>query len=113
MIILGAASITLVSYKGYETIDDIILTAAGIAGFMICVFPCQGYCKADALVCGIIHTIAAIIFFGLLAYNSFFLFTKSIGQMTFKKKMRNIIYRICGIGMIAAFGLMLLPHFHV
>jgi hypothetical protein len=113
MIILGAASITLVSYKGYETIDDIILTLAGIAGFMICIFPCRGYCKADASVCSTIHNISAVIFFGLLAYNSFFLFTKSIGQMTFKKKMRNIIYRICGIGMIAAFGLMLLPHFRI
>lgn len=113
MIILGSASMTLVSYKGYELIDDIILTLAGIAGFMICIFPCQGYCKADAAVCSMVHNISAVIFFGLLAYNSFFLFTKSTGQMTFKKKMRNIIYRICGIGMIAAFGLMLLPHFRI
>lgn len=113
MIILGAASITLISYKGYETIDDIVLTVAGIAGFAICIFPCRGYCVADAAFCSMVHNISAIVFFSLLAYNSFFLFTKSTGQMTTKKKIRNIIYRICGIGMIAAFGIMLLPHFRI
>lgn len=113
MIILGSASITLISYKGYELIDDIILTLAGIAGFLICIFPCRGYCVADAALCSMVHNISAIVFFSLLAYNSFFLFTKSTGQMTTKKKIRNIIYRICGIGMIAAFGIMLLPAFRI
>ena len=47
----------------------------------------------------LLQHISAIIFFGLLAYNSFFLFTKSSGVMTDKKKKRNIIYRVCGIGM--------------
>jgi predicted membrane channel-forming protein YqfA (hemolysin III family) len=60
-----------------------------------------------------IHFIAAIIFFGLLAYNSFFLFTKSTGEMTKKKKIRNIIYRICGVGMIASFLILLFPYFRI
>lgn len=46
----------------------------------------------------LLQHISAIIFFGLLAYNSFFLFTKSSGVMTDKKKKRNIIYRVCDIG---------------
>ena len=46
----------------------------------------------------LLQHISAIIFFGLLAYNSFFLFTKSSDVMTDKKKKRNIIYRVCGIG---------------
>ena len=41
MIILGSASFLLISYKGYEPIDDIILTCSGIAGLMICLFPCK------------------------------------------------------------------------
>jgi hypothetical protein len=54
------------------------------------------------IVSGWIHNISAIIFFGLLAYNVLFLFTKSCGEMTKNKKIRNLIYKICGIGMIVA-----------
>lgn len=51
---------------------------------------------------GWIHNIAAVVFFGLLAYNVLFLFTKSSGIMTDNKKKRNLIYKICGIGMVVA-----------
>lgn len=121
MIILGSASLLLVSYKGYERIDDIILTCSGIAGLGICLFPCSvpgvtgkvGTFLIGESASNIIHFVCAIIFFGLLAYNSFFLFTKSSGEMTKKKKIRNIIYKVCGVGMIASFAIMLLPSFHV
>lgn len=43
-----------------------------------------------------------MLFFTLLAYNVIFLFTKSSGEMTKNKKIRNIIYRVCGIGMVVA-----------
>jgi hypothetical protein len=54
-------------------------------------------------VSGILHSICAIGFFALLAYNSLFLFTKSSGEMTTNKKKRNIIFRVCGIGMAISF----------
>lgn len=121
MIILGWASGLLVCYKGYELIDDILLTCTGIAGFGICLFPCStasspgkvGTFLIDSSISNTIHFICAIAFFGLLAYNSFFLFTKSSGEMTKKKKIRNIIYRICGIGMVASFLILLLPYFRI
>lgn len=121
MIILGSASFLLISYKGYEKIDDILLTCSGIAGLGICLFPCSvstipgkvGTFLVDCGISNIIHFVCAIIFFGLLAYNSFFLFTKGAGEMTKNKKIRNIIYRICGVGMIASFLIMLLPSFRV
>jgi hypothetical protein len=47
----------------------------------------------------------------LLAFNSFFLFTLGEDEPTKEKKIRNLIYRICGIGMIGSFLLMLMPHF--
>jgi hypothetical protein len=47
-----------------------------------------------------IHNFSAIAFFCLLSYNCLFLFTKSSGEMTRNKKIRNIIYRVCGLGMI-------------
>ena len=119
MIILGSASLLLISYKGYERLDDILLTISGIFGLGICLFPCAvssapgdvGTFLIDSQTSNIIHTVCAIAFFGLLAYNSFFLFTKSTGEMTSKKKVRNIIYRVCGIGMIGSFTIMFFPHF--
>lgn len=116
MIILGAASILLLCYKGYEKIDDVINTLTGIAGLCICLFPCSnremyemglipdyvGTFQMSVVISGWIHNISAVLFFGLLAYNVIFLFTKSSGEMTKNKKIRNIIYRVCGIGMAAA-----------
>lgn len=121
MIILGSASFLLICYKGYTKVDDILLTCSGIAGLCICLFPCSvvgapseiGTFLIDKGVSATIHDISAIIFFGLLAYNSFFLFTKSSGEMTRNKKIRNIIYRICGVGMIASFLILLLPDFYI
>lgn len=121
LIILGAAGVLLVSYKGYETIDDVLLTCAGIAGLFICLFPCSidsipgkvGTFLLDSQISNIIHTISAVVFFALLAYNSLFLFTKGSGEPTKNKKKRNIIYRVCGIGMMASFLILLLPHFDI
>lgn len=121
MIILGAASLLLISYKGYEKTDDIVLTLSGIAGIGICLFPCAvpyesgrvGTFMIDSQISGAIHAVCAIIFFALLSYNSMFLFTKSTGEMTKKKKIRNIIYKICGVGMLASFLILLLPTFRI
>ena len=119
MIILGSASLLLISYKGYEKIDDLVLTFSGIFGLGICLFPCAvsnqqgnvGTFLMDSKMSNTIHFVCAIAFFVLLAYNSFFLFTKGSGEMTKKKKIRNIIYRVCGVGMVASFLIMLLPYF--
>lgn len=119
MIVLGSASFLLMSYKGYEKIDDIIYTLAGINGLGICLFPMYANLPAVGTfnlrpqVSNILHMIFAVIFFGLLAYGSFFLFTKSNEKPEGKKKIRNVIYRICGIGMLASFSLMLLPDFYI
>lgn len=121
MIILGSASILLICYQGYEKTDDILNTLTGIAGLGICLFPC--YVRGEGPLVGTflipinisdtIHSICAFIFFGLLAYNSIFLFTKSKGEMTKNKKIRNIIYRICGVGMLSSFLILLLPNFYI
>lgn len=121
MIILGSASFLLICYNGYTRLDDIVLTCSGIAGLLICLFPCSissipekvGTFLIDSNISATIHNLSAVIFFVLLSYNSFFLFTKSSGDMTRNKKIRNVIYRICGIGMIASFLLLLLPDFHI
>lgn len=117
MIILGSASFLLISYKGYERIDDILLTCSGIAGLGICLFPCAittahervGTFMIDNQLSNILHCVSAVLFFGLLAYNSLFLFTKSTGEITQRKKARNIIFRVCGAGMVASFLILLIP----
>lgn len=121
MIILGMASMLLMAYKGYTKFDDIILTCAGVTGLLICLFPCAvsggvqkvGTFMVNSNISGIIHNISAIVFFILLSYNSLFLFTKTSGNMTPNKKIRNVIYRVCGVGMIISFALLLLPDFRI
>lgn len=114
MIILGASSILLICYNGYEKQDDIICTLAGIFGLFICLFPCftetltrVGTFQIPVIISMWIHNISALIFFCLLAYNSFFLFTKGDSTNNWKKKIRNVIYRVCGIGMVASFILII------
>ena len=109
MIILGAASILLMCYKGYTWVDDVINTLTGVFGLCICLFPCGnnpnllvGTFQIPQNISGIIHNISAALFFILLSYNVLFLFTKSSGEITANKKKRNIIYRICGCGMLLA-----------
>lgn len=120
MIILGASSILLMSYKGYDLQDDLIMTCSGIMGLCICLFPTYkwgmeyvGTFHTPVQISSNIHNISAVIFFVLLAYNSFFLFTKGDGYPTKNKKIRNIIYRVCGVGMLASFLILLLPAFYI
>jgi hypothetical protein len=122
MIILGAASILLMYYDGYDKTDDILNTITGVLGLCICLFSCEpevldlayvGTFQIPMLVSKWIHNIVAILFFVSLAYISFFQFTKSSGEMTDQKKIRNIIYRVCGIGMLASFLILLLPKFYI
>ena len=114
MIILGSAGILLVCYRGYTWVDDLVNTLTGIFAWCICLFPCYdpvmyaagdipnqvGTFQISIVISSWIHNISAVLFFCLLAYNVLFLFTKSSGEMTKNKKRRNIIYYICGIGML-------------
>lgn len=143
MIILGSAGMLLMCYHGYDAVDDVLNTTAGIFGLGICLFPCSlinrsginvfinlnnNFCKYTDVVdettrvgafllpmyvSDIIHMLCAIGFFAILSYNSFFQFTKGSGNPTKNKKIRNIIYRICGVGMMASFLLFLLPNFYI
>ena len=117
MVVLGSAGILLINYKGYSKIDDICSTIAGVFGLLICLFPMTyldapetkvGILHLPSEISNIFHTISAMSFFTILAFMSFFLFTKTSGDMTKQKKIKNIIYRVCGIGMMVSFLLLLL-----
>lgn len=125
MVVLGSAGILLVNYKGYEKIDDIMATIAGIAALIICLCPMifeedphliVGAFNLTSNISNIFHCGGAVIFFGVLSFMSFFLFTKTNGEITPQKKIKNYIYRICGIGMLGSFLLFLLnliPNFNL
>ena len=118
--ILVSASVLLICYRGYDLKDDIILTLSGIMGLGICLFPTKtdlfayvGTFQLPTSVSSIIHNCCAVVFFALLSYNSFFLFTKGDKNPTRKKKIRNIIYRVSAVGMLASFLILLLPEFYI
>jgi uncharacterized protein YacL len=87
---------------------------AGLFGLGICLFPCDnsafdrvGTFQLNTELSHILHMVCAIVFFGLLSFNSLFLFTKTNGEVTKEKRIRNIIFRVCGIGMLASFVLII------
>lgn len=109
--VLAPASIVLLSYEGYDKLDNTITTLSGIFGLGIVLFPCHvswyestshvGFFSLPIHISNIIHSVCAGMFFLLLAFNSYYLFTKSgSGPMTDRKLLRNRIYRICGAGML-------------
>lgn len=114
--ILTAAAIVLMCYDGYDWRDNVVTTISGVFGIMIVLFPCNctvatdyvGAFQLPVSVSNFVHCFSACAFFILLSINSLFLFT--LGESGTKmKEVRNIIYRVCGIGMLSALILMVLP----
>lgn len=117
--ILTTAAIVLICYKGYKWYDNLITTLSGICGAMIVIFPCNcpiadgivGFFQLPVCTSHIIHCASAILFFTLLAANSMFLFTDTdkTKPMTRNKKIKNVIFRVCAVGMILSLGLLAIP----
>lgn len=116
--LLVAVGLFLITYKGYEWIDDAVSTVTGIAAFGVAFFPCLSPWNPGPRVglfqllpdpSNSVHLACAGIFFGLLAFNSLFLFTRTghKGRMTPNKRRRNAVYIVCGVliaGAMAADG---------
>lgn len=102
---LCAIGVFLMSYRGYQKIDE-------IAGKLACVFavgtallptsPVMNATPVQSLV-GTFHVTMAGLLFLSLAFFSLFLFRKTdpTKPPTFQKKVRNTIYAICGVGILA------------
>ena len=97
--ILTAACIVLITYDGYDKLDSAITTLSGVFGLGIILFPCKvefsfvnpnavGFFQIHMSVSNALHSFFAITFFALLAFNSFFLFTKGNENPTKQKKIR-------------------------
>lgn len=110
--VLVPASLVLLLYIGYDWLDNLITSLSGLFGLCIVLFPTQvswlpagsrvGFFQIPMEISVIIHNVSAFAFFMLIAFNSVYLFTKTgTGEMTGRKKIRNMIYRICGWSMVA------------
>jgi len=106
--LLVVVSLFLMTYKGYEVIDDFLTTITGFFGLMIVTFPCLlakgdktpiGFFQLNPVISDTLHQICSVFFFGLLAVNSFFLFTLTDKkkEMSNNKGKRNRVYKACGI----------------
>jgi len=123
--ILCAVAMFLISYKGYNVIDNIVSSVAGFAAVFISFFPtnmrkevpviivndgCLLFSLPENGIRNTIHYVSSGIFFCALAYMSIFLFTKCRGEKTKEKKIRNKVFRtsgiiiICSIILIALYG---------
>ena len=93
----------LFTYRGYALIDDVAGNFACVFALAVALFPNTG-----ASVERTVHFAAALALFLVLAFFSLFLFTRSEGAPTNRKRMRNTVYRACGIAIllcIAGIGL--------
>ena len=105
--ILCAVAMFLLSYKGYpeDNTDNILTSLAGICALGIAFFPTNDNSTDSCAIIhlpissarNITHYSFAAAFFILLACISFFLFTKSKGNKTDRKKLRNSLYRIFSV----------------
>lgn len=109
--LLCAVALFLISYKGYpgERLDNFLSSLAGILALGVAFFPTN---ETSADSCAIIHlplndlrnnlhNVFSAALFLVLSSISLFMFTKSKGAvMTKQKKMRNRVYRICGVLML-------------
>lgn len=109
---LCAIGVFLLSYKGYERIDDIAADLASIFAIGVALFPTapDGAVSDQARSIGYIHLGFAVLFFLTLIYFSLFLFTKTNPSKspTPQKLQRNMVYRACGTIMGVCVALMII-----
>ncbi len=99
--VICGISLFLFSYHGYKWYDSLASKLAGLFGLGIAFLPTsESSDKSDII--SILHYLTSAVFLVILALMSLFLFTKSKGPMTDKKKQRNRVYRTCGIVILVA-----------
>lgn len=104
---LCAVALFLFSYKGYTRIDNITGNLAGLFAILVAFFPTDAY---DGTKCAFvvnnregsvnpIHFTAAALLFGSFAFFCLYLFTQTNNKstMTLRKRMRNRVYKTCGV----------------
>lgn len=104
--ILFVLGFFLLSYRGYEPIDNRFANFGFAFALGVALFPCQ----SDMLVIRVVHFASALLLFSVFIWFSLKLFTKTVKESTPTKedKQRNKRYVLCGwtmIGCLACIGL--------
>ena len=93
----------LLSYRGYDVIDDVAGNVAGVAAIGVGLFPTapENPSGTDAVI-GVLHLVFASIFFLTISFFAIVLFrrTSEMGP-TERKLERNRLYLTCGVVIIA------------
>jgi len=115
--LLCAVALFLTTYKGHDN-DHVFMVLSGVFALGIAFFPtAMDSCCHEKVgifqICDIysmwIHLTFACLYFLTLAYISYFLFTKTDKEkIKRKKRIRNRIYKTCGIVMVASMLLILI-----
>ena len=109
---LCAIAVFMLSYRGYDSKDDIAGDVACVLSLGVAFFPTipPGTPSDTQRLIGALHLASAAGFFLTLSYFSLALFTQTDKkkQPTLQKLQRNRVYRICGWIMLAAIGLIVL-----
>jgi hypothetical protein len=91
-----AFGVFLWSYR-YGRIDNVAGNIAGTLAIGVALFPTTPAGSSASLVSvATLHLLCATLFFLTLAFFSLFLFRKSEGPMTSRKRIRNKVYTTCG-----------------
>jgi hypothetical protein len=97
--ILFAIAWFLFTYRGYERADDVAGNLACLFALGVALFPNNGTGRERA-----VHFSSGVALFLVLSYFSLFLFTKSGSSRTPEKKIRDRVYRACGVSMLVCIG---------
>lgn len=97
---LCAIALFLFFYKGYDRWDNYSADLAGVFALGIAFFPTVKEGPWDWIAW--VHFVSAACFLVILALISLFLFTRGDKEPTRMKMKRNLVYRACGIIMLAA-----------
>jgi hypothetical protein len=121
---ISISSFFFITYKGYDIRDRIVNIITGIGLIFVLIFPCEnegviemgktipyfskvGLFHLPISISKIFHYTGALTTFGAMFINVTFLFTLGKDEITEQKKIRNIIYRICGIVIAIGIGAMI------
>ncbi len=108
---LCANAVFLMSYKGYEKVDEIAGKLAMAFALGVALLPTTPTNpSAIEIFIGKIHVISALSFFLVLAFFALVLFKKTNPKKkpTPQKLIRNIVYTICGYGILLCIMLIIL-----
>jgi hypothetical protein len=95
-----AVGVFLLSYRGYDRIDDIAADIAAVSAIGLALFPTTptGPHTSTQQVVGVVHLVFAAAFFLTLAYFCLVLFTKTDKtRPTPRKVQRNRVYIVSGV----------------